>query len=156
MCRSRNPFYSIFLLLFNHEMMKVYCFYSIIGQCCFSLSKRPKYVNYAIIFFVLYNFFSFQNNLKIMINPVRWILIFGIALEGENSCLTHCTPLYVGHDHLSFYAFQVYFVALILFLLETPVSKQCRPWSDATLCGIWSGSALFAYEPFTLFQARMG
>ena len=22
--------------------------------------------------------------------------------------------------------------------------KQCRPWSDATFCGIWSGSTLFA------------
>ena len=23
-------------------------------------------------------------------------------------------------------------------------SKQCRPWSDAALCGVWSGSTLFA------------
>ena len=29
-----------------------------------------------------------------------------------------------------------YFVAFILFLMENPVSKKCRPCSDATLCGI--------------------
>ena len=32
--------------------------------------------------------------------------------------------------------------------------KQCRPWSDATFCGVWSGSSLFAkaclYENFRL------
>ena len=26
--------------------------------------------------------------------------------------------------------------------------KQCRPWSDAGFCGIWSGSKLFANVPF--------
>ena len=26
-------------------------------------------------------------------------------------------------------------------------SKHCRPWSDATFCSIWSGSALFANVP---------
>ena len=36
---------------------------------------------------------------------------------------------------------------LISFSIEFPVSKQCRPWSDAVFCGIWSGSALFAYVP---------
>ena len=34
---------------------------------------------------------------------------------------------------------------LILFLTEFPVSKQCRHWSDVAFCGVWSGSALFAY-----------
>ena len=24
-------------------------------------------------------------------------------------------------------------------------AKQCRPWSDATFCSIWSGSTLFAH-----------
>ena len=38
-------------------------------------------------------------------------------------------------------------VTFILFLLENPVSKQCRPRSDATLS---------AYDPFTGFQVRMG
>ena len=36
--------------------------------------------------------------------------------------------------------------------MENPASKQLRPW----LCGIWSGSALFAYDPFMGFQVRMG
>ena len=26
--------------------------------------------------------------------------------------------------------------------------KQCRPWSDATFCGIWSGSTLFAQSQY--------
>ena len=34
----------------------------------------------------------------------------------------------------------------MLFLMESPVSKHWRPWSDSTLCGILSGSALFAYD----------
>ena len=42
-----------------------------------------------------------------------------------------------------------------LFMMENSVSKQFRPWSDVTLCGILSGSALFAYDPFTGFQVRM-
>ena len=29
--------------------------------------------------------------------------------------------------------------------IEYSVSKQWRPWSDATFCGVWSGSALFSY-----------
>ena len=33
--------------------------------------------------------------------------------------------------------------------MENPVSKQCRPGSDATLCGVGSWSALCAYDPFT-------
>ena len=47
-----------------------------------------------------------------------------------------------------------YFVAFTLILMESPFSKQCCPWSDATICGIWSGSALFAFGPFTGFQVR--
>ena len=41
---------------------------------------------------------------------------------------------------------------IILFLMENPVSKQWRPWSDATL---WSVPALFAYDPFMGFQVRV-
>ena len=38
-------------------------------------------------------------------------------------------------------------IIFILFQIEIPVCKQCRPWSDTTFCSIWSGSALFAYVP---------
>ena len=42
----------------------------------------------------------------------------------------------------------------LLFLLyvfgKTDVSKQCRPWSDAAECGVWSGSTLFATHPAIL------
>ena len=34
-----------------------------------------------------------------------------------------------------------------LFLIENYASKQWRPWSDTAFCGVWSGSALFAYVP---------
>ena len=32
-------------------------------------------------------------------------------------------------------------------LMEDSVSKQWSTWSDTALCGVWSGSALFAYVP---------
>ena len=35
------------------------------------------------------------------------------------------------------------FVVFIEFLIEIPVCKLCRPWSDAVFCSIWSGSRLF-------------
>ena len=40
--------------------------------------------------------------------------------------------------------------------MENSVNKQCRPWSDTTKFGIWSGSAMFAYDPLTGFHERMG
>ena len=43
--------------------------------------------------------------------------------------------------------FLVYFFFFILFRIDIFVSKQWRPWSDAVFCGVWSGSALFAYVP---------
>ena len=33
----------------------------------------------------------------------------------------------------------------LAFFTEIPASKQCRPWSDAAFCGVWTGSALFAH-----------
>ena len=35
----------------------------------------------------------------------------------------------------------------IQFSIEHSVNKQWRTWSDAALCGVWSGTALFAYVP---------
>ena len=40
--------------------------------------------------------------------------------------------------------------------MENHVSKQCRPWSDATLCGIWSGSSLFAKVPLLGYPVYKG
>ena len=34
--------------------------------------------------------------------------------------------------------------------------KQCRPWSDAVFCGVWSGSTLFANVPFMGRRALNG
>ena len=50
----------------------------------------------------------------------------------------------------------VYFVTFILFLKETPVSKQCRPLIRCHIMWLWSGSALFSLNPFTGFHVRMG
>ena len=58
--------------------------------------------------------------------------IDNIVLPKLGLSLTHCilvdsSHLYIGQVHLSFKGHQVYFVALILFLMENPVSKHCRP-----------------------------
>ena len=47
---------------------------------------------------------------------------------------------------------------IYIFLEENgwSICKQWRPRSDATFCGIWSGSALFANYPFKSFQTTMG
>ena len=31
---------------------------------------------------------------------------------------------------------------------ELTSDEQCRPWSDATFCGIWSGSRLFGQQAY--------
>ena len=47
-------------------------------------------------------------------------------------------------------------VAFILILMENSVSKHCRSLSDAILCGIQSGSPLFADDPFMGFRVKLG
>ena len=54
--------------------------------------------------------------------------------------------------HLSFKSWQMSCIILILFRIIFPVSKLCRPWSDATFCGVWSGSAPFPMS--ILWDAR--
>ena len=34
------------------------------------------------------------------------------------------------------------------------ICKQWRPWSDAAFCGVWSGSALFAYNPLKVSRLQ--
>ena len=36
------------------------------------------------------------------------------------------------------------------YIYSDSLSKQCRPWSDAAFCGIWSGSTLFAIHQAVL------
>ena len=38
-------------------------------------------------------------------------------------------------------------IQLPQIIIEHSLSKQWRPWSDTAFCGVWSGSALFAYIP---------
>ena len=49
-----------------------------------------------------------------------------------------------------------WFSIFIQILIENSASKQWRSWSDATFCGVWSWSALFAYVPQKGRQAYMG
>ena len=46
------------------------------------------------------------------------------------------TTLLIGWIHFHFKGCLVYFFTLILFLIEIPVCKQCRHWSDAKFFGI--------------------
>ena len=39
---------------------------------------------------------------------------------------------------------------------QTGQSKQCRPWSDAALRGVWSGSTLFATHRAMVLNTRTG
>ena len=78
-----------------------------------------------------------------LINPLCTGRLFHCCMLDESIC--HFRD--VGSIFCRFYYF---------FLIENPVSKQCRIRSDATLCGVWAGSALFDYDPFTGFQVRMG
>ena len=64
--------------------------------------------------------------------------------------------LYIVWVHLSFKECQVYFFIFVLSVIENPINKQWRPWSDAALCNVWSGSALFAYVPQKGHQVYLG
>ena len=64
--------------------------------------------------------------------------------------------LSTGWVHFHFRGGWCTFFIFILFLIEIPISKQWRPWSDGAFCGIWSGSALFASVPKIGRQAYMG
>ena len=57
------------------------------------------------------------------------------------------SSLYIGRAHFHFQGTLVYvFHSYLDFLFfKNPVCKQCRPWSGA-LCGVWSGSKLFARD----------
>ena len=49
-----------------------------------------------------------------------------------------------------------YVIYIILGKNGWTICKQWRPWSAATFCGIWSGSALFANYPFRGLETTMG
>ena len=49
--------------------------------------------------------------------------------------------------HFKFKGCQVVIDSFIQIFKVHSVTKQCRAWSDATECGIWSGFALFANVP---------
>ena len=53
--------------------------------------------------------------------------------------------LLFGLVHFHIKDWWVVFFLFIQILIEHSVSKQCRPWWDATFYGVWTGSALFVY-----------
>ena len=52
-----------------------------------------------------------------------------------------------GWFHFQFRVVGLYFSLFFQILITHYVSKQWRPWLDASLCGVWLGSALFAHAP---------
>ena len=70
-----------------------------------------------------------------------------------NQILTHLNrmnfPISIGRTSLFriLGVLGVFFFNFIQILIEHSVSKQWKPGSDAASCGVWSGSALFAYVP---------
>ena len=117
----------------------------------FQWHYKLKFIQQKLLISQTNNHFKSLNSVVYTVKPVS------TSTEGKakSPCLTHCIPwtlplLYVYKPICHFRG-----VTFILFLMENPISKQCAPWSDATLCGVWSGSALFAYDPFTSFQVRM-
>ena len=47
------------------------------------------------------------------------------------------------------------FIFVMYIMVEIHVSKQCRPWSDAAVCCVWTGSILFAYVSQKCFNKSM-
>ena len=79
------------------------------------------------------------------------IIISGHSLVGDLALLTiwswHFLLLSaIGPVYFCFKVVGWYF-HFIQILIEHSISKLLRPWSDAAFCGVWSGSALFAYVP---------
>ena len=50
----------------------------------------------------------------------------------------------------------VFFFFFLQILKEHSISKQCRSWSVTAYCGVWSGSALFAFVPYKVRSADLG
>ena len=66
-----------------------------------------------------------------------------------HTCLVESSILPIGwRVHFQFKVCPVFFFIFAYFFTEIHVSKQCKPWSDAAFCDIWSGSTLFALVPF--------
>ena len=83
-------------------------------------------------------------------------IFWNVEVVGSNPMLG--TPVVLTHIWLMDFSIPINWMSpfqnlgmsgvfFFFFLIKFPVSKQCRPWSDAAFCGIWSWSALFAYVP---------
>ena len=77
------------------------------------------------------------------------------------TCLTHC--ILNRHSHTIYWKSPISILGMsgyetYIFLEKNglTICEQWRPWSDTTLCGVWSGSALFANYPFTGLLTTVG
>ena len=75
--------------------------------------------------------------------------------------LTHCRLNRLSHTiywktPISIFGTSDYEIYIFLEKNGQNYCKQWKPWSDAALFGIWSGSALFAKYPFTGLPTTMG
>ena len=87
----------------------------------------------------------------------RWLWRPPCSYRLKNVSLTHC--ILVGSSTVIYWTSPYVILGVSdllcrfrLFIMKNPVSKHCRPRSDATWCGVWSWFVLFACNPFTGFQ----
>ena len=90
---------------------------------------------------------STQGFIQSFKEPCFWILekktLIHSNLVDSSTLIYWKSPFAIRSNFLGLFGSRQKFLAIA-------VSKQWRPWSDATLCSFWSGSALFAYLPTTM------
>ena len=85
---------------------------------------------------------------RIQMASIGWLLSFHALKWHIFVLVTPFKPNEISRPiHFSFKGCWMVFFIFGQILIEHTVSKQWRPWSDATFCGVWSGFALFAYVP---------
>ena len=91
----------------------------------------------------------------------RWAVVSYWQMYVYKYWLTNCILNRLSHTiywkcPISILGTSGYEIYIFLEKNGQTICKQWRTWSDATFCGIWSGSALFAKYPFTGLPTTMG
>ena len=87
--------------------------------------------------------------------------LFGPHRDHLPHLLTHCILNRFSHtmywkSPISVLGTSGYEIYIFLKKNGWTICKKWRTWSDAAFCGVWSGSALFANDPFTGLGTTMG
>ena len=108
------------------------------------------------------HYILFQREIRKLFLNYHQILFLSRALKlSHTQSLTHCILVNSSTVLCWMSLFVILGVSGLFYRFYStfdvnPVSIQCGPWSDITLCGVWSGPALFAYDTFTCFQVKTG